>query len=72
MYTGRPSCNFIRLAPNTGSKPRPTHLVGFVVVLGVILEDFELLLVVEVPHKVIHSKILSPFLTVYEPASKLV
>jgi len=48
------------------------NLVSFVVILRVVLEDFGLLLVVKASDQLIHIKLLSPFLTVYEPASLLV
>ena len=48
-----------------------SYLVCLVVVLRVEFEDFRLLLIVECPHEVFDTatKVLSPFLTVKEPAT---
>ncbi len=43
------------------------YLVGFVVVLGIVLEDFGLLDVYEVPDQIICAEILPPLLAVNEP-----
>lgn len=47
------------------------HLVGLVVVLGVVLEDFGLLLVLEGLQQVVDAatELLSPLLAVDEPVS---
>lgn len=43
------------------------YLVCFVVILWVVLEDLWLLLVLEIPYKVVNSKFFPPFLTLDEP-----
>lgn len=43
------------------------YLVCFVVILWVVLEDLGLLFVIEIPYKVVNSKVCPPFLTLDEP-----
>lgn len=43
------------------------YLVCFVVILWVVLEDFGFLFVLEIPYKVVHSKLFPPFLIFDEP-----
>lgn len=43
------------------------HFICLVVVLGVVFEDFSLLLVVEVLDEVVEVEILAPFLAIDEP-----
>jgi len=45
-----------------------THLVGFVVVLWVVLEDTGLLCVIKIPHEIVYPEVLPPLLAIREPA----
>ena len=67
MYTGRPSWINSALIINVERRDL-CHLVCFVVILWIVLEDLRLLFVVEVPNQIVYLEFFPPFLTVHKPA----
>lgn len=48
-----------------------TYLVGFVVVLGIVFEDFRLLRIFEVTNKVIEIELFPPVLAIDKPLKQI-
>lgn len=66
MYTGLPSFEDVSLLQWT--RANCTYLVGFVVILRVVLENFLFLLIIERPDEVVYLEVFPPFLAIYKPA----